>query len=44
MEDKKQEIKTAVLRLLARREYCRQELEQKYARKYTSRDVETGAG
>ena len=40
MEDKQQEIKSAVLRLLARREYCRQELEQKYARKYAASDVE----
>lgn len=39
-EDKQQEIKGAVMRLLARREYCRQEIEQKYARKYPASDLE----
>lgn len=39
-EEKQQEIKGAVMRLLARREYCRQEIEQKYMRKYPASDLE----
>lgn len=35
-----QEIKLAVMRLLARRDYCRYEVEQKYARKYPADDLD----
>ncbi|MGB0468476.1 MAG: regulatory protein RecX [Pontibacterium sp.] len=35
-----QDIKAAVFRLLARREYCRYELEQRLYRKYESADVD----
>lgn len=38
--DKQREIKGAVFRLLSRREYCRNELEQRLLKKYDASDIE----
>lgn len=39
--DERQEIKSAVFKLLGRREYCRAELEQKFYRKYADEQVDS---